>query len=94
MDTNIIKRKNMKKITIMLSLLMSLALVNGCTTQPSPPLSGGKSKTATLSGNETEFMTGKFTLFSIGATNINAKDGSTITFVPNPPTLANQHNPF
>lgn len=78
----------------MIAALMAMMLMSGCTNQPTPTLSGGQSKAATLSGNETEFMTGKFSLLQIGGTTINAKDGSTITFVPNPPTLANQNNPF
>lgn len=75
---------------------MGMFVLSGCNGgyQPIPTASGGQTKTATLSGNETEFMTGKFTLFSWGATTINAKDGSTITFVPNPPMLSNQPKPF
>ena len=84
----------MKKLILMIAALMAMMLMSGCTNQPSPTLSGGQSKAATLSGNETEFMTGKFTLFSVGATNINAKDGAIITFVPNPPTLSNQQKTF
>ena len=83
-----------KKITIGVAFCAML-LMSGCnTTQPTPTASGGQSKSAVLSGIETELMTGKFTLFQIGGTTINAKGESTITFVPNPPTLASQNNPF
>jgi len=86
----------MNKKLIIGCILASMALFTGCNgTQPVPTASGGQSKASTLSGNETEFMTGEFNFkFFSSDTTIIGKDGTTITFVPNPPTLNKQKLTF